>query len=98
MVHDAPRQDGNGDIFCNLLFLFTVFVVLFLEFDQCTEKIFGMDKRNTLAMHIVLRFAVAQHLRAFGGEISTLGINVAHAHAKVMHAAFGIAFEKLRHG
>ena len=67
---------------------------VFFKFNERTEKIFRMDKRDALAMHIVLRFAVTQHLRAFAREIGAQSIYTFHADTQMMNAALGIALEK----
>lgn len=69
-------------------------MTMFFEFYQGTEKIFGVNKRNALAMYIVLRTTVAQHLGAFAGKFRTRCINAVHTNTEVMYATFGIALKK----
>ena len=71
---------------------------MLFEFNQRAEKIFRMHKRDALAMHIGLRLAVTEHLRAFAREFGARGIDVIHADAEMMNAAPGIAFKKFGDG
>jgi hypothetical protein len=69
---------------------------VFFELHERAEKILRMYESDALAVHVVLRCAVAEGLRALCRECPRSDIDAVDLETEVMDAAFGILLEELR--